>query len=224
MSNRKIVIIDYQMSNLYSVKHACEYVGLNASISSDKADLTNADAAILPGVGAFGDAMYNLEKLGLISAIKEFINEGKFFLGVCLGLQLLFGSSEEFGSHKGLDLIKGKVIKFSGLNEQNLPITVPQIGWNTIYYQDKKNWDNSLLKGLSNNEFMYFVHSYYVVPEDKNLITSLTNYEGIEYCSSIQLNNIFATQFHPEKSGPKGLKIYKNFARLAHLNKKVLLK
>lgn len=210
--NKKVVIIDYQMSNLYSVQHACEYVGLNAEISSDTSKLINADAAILPGVGAFGDAMKNMERLGLVQTIKDFVSKRKPLLGVCLGLQLLFSKSEEFGIHQGLDLIKGKVIKFSGSNEQNKPITVPQIGWNTIYYYDKKIWDNSLLNDLSNNEFMYFVHSYYVVPEDTSLITSLTNYEGIEYCSSIKSDNIFATQFHPEKSGQKGLGIYKNFA------------
>lgn len=210
--NRKVVIIDYQMSNLFSVQHACESVGLNAIISSDTLDLAEAQLAILPGVGAFADAMRNLKKLNLISAIKDFVRQGKPLLGVCLGLQLLFNYSEEFGTHPGLGLIKGKVIKFPGFNPQNQPVKVPQIGWNKIYFQNKQTWENSLLQSLPNNEFMYFVHSYFVIPEDKNLITSLTDYEGIEYCSSIQSDNIFATQFHPEKSGPKGLTIYKNFA------------
>lgn len=216
MSSKKIIIIDYQMSNLYSVKHACEYVGLNAIISSDKSQLANAQIAILPGVGAFADAMKNLQNLDLIDAIKNFVKSGRPLFGVCLGLQLLFTQSEEFGTHQGLNLIKGKVIKFSSISKQKQPIKVPQIGWNTIYHpKSKKIWKNSLLNGLSNNEFMYFVHSYFVVPEDKKLITSYTNYEGIEYCSSVKFGNIFATQFHPEKSGTKGLLIYKNLAALS---------
>lgn len=213
MSKNKVVIIDYQMSNLYSVKHACDYVGLDAVISSDKSDLEDAQMAILPGVGAFGDAMENLQKLNLVTSIKSFIDSGKPFLGVCLGLQLLFSESEEFGAYKGLNVIKGKVVKFPSLNKNNQAVKVPQIGWNKIYHSEsEENWKDSCLKGLSNNEFMYFVHSYYVVPEDPKLVASHTNYEGIEYCSSVKVKNIFAAQFHPEKSGPKGLMIYQNFA------------
>lgn len=213
MGKKRAIIIDYQMSNLYSVKHACEFVGFDAVISSDKAELAKADIAILPGVGAFADAMVNLKKLDLIAAIKDFVKSDRPFLGVCLGLQLLFSQSEEFGIHKGLDLIKGKVIKFPINTDENKIIKVPQIGWNKIYHPEfEKIWKNSPLDGLSNNEFMYFVHSYYVVPENKNLVTSFTNYEGVEYCSSINFNNIFATQFHPEKSGLEGLRIYKNIA------------
>lgn len=211
--NKKVVIIDYQMSNLYSVKHACDWAGLNATISSDKAVLANADLAILPGVGAFSDAMANLQKLELIPVIKAFVKSKKPFFGVCLGLQLLFNRSEEFGTQQGLGVIRGKVIRFPRINNERQAIKVPQIGWNKIYCPEyRKTWDDSLLKGLRNNEFMYFVHSYYVVPEDINLVTSQTNYEGVEYCSSIKCGNIFATQFHPEKSGPNGLEIYKNLA------------
>lgn len=213
MSKKRIMIIDYKMSNLYSVQHACDHIGFDAFISSDKSKLQDAEIAILPGVGAFGDAMENLHKLDLVDPIKDFVTSGKLFFGVCLGLQLLFSQSEEFGLHRGLDLIKGKVVKFPSVNNQGQVVKVPQIGWNRIYHSKYgKVWDNSLLKGLSNNEFMYFVHSYYVVPEDVRLAASYTTYEGIEYCSSIKLSNIFATQFHPEKSGPKGLVIYKNLA------------
>lgn len=210
---KKVAIIDYQMSNLYSVSHACDYVGLNASITSDKNKLMEADIAILPGMGAFGDAMKNLKKLELIDAIKSFVKTGRPFFGVCLGLQLIFSESEEFGHHQGLDLVKGKVVSFNTLKQKDQILKVPQIGWNKIYHPEyKKIWKKIPFKGLSNNEFMYFVHSYVVVPEDLRLSTSLTNYEGIEYCSSIKSGNIFATQFHPEKSGPKGLMIYKNLA------------
>ena len=204
-----LIIIDYQLSNLFSVKHACEHIGVKAKISSDEKDLEKADAAILPGVGAFGDAMKNLDRLGLAKVINKFIKSGKPFMGICLGMQLLFSESEEFGRHKGLNIIKGKVKKFIKKNRQ---IKVPQIGWNHIYpIPEDNNWQNSPFKNISFREFMYFVHSYYVDPVDKKNILSLTEYEGVEYCSSILHKNIFATQFHPEKSGLEGIKIYKNW-------------
>ena len=152
--------------------------------------------------------MINLKNQNLIVAIKDFINTGKPFMGICLGFQLLFSFSEEFGIHKGLNIIKGDVKKFDNLTKK-----VPQIGWNKIYKLNK-DWGDSPLKKTLNNEYMYFVHSYYVRPYDKDLILTNTNYSGLEYCSSIQKGNIFATQFHPEKSGVKGLEIYKNWCKL----------
>lgn len=201
------------MSNLHSVKKACAYVGLDAEITSEVSVLLEADAAILPGVGAFGNAMENLHSLGLVEPILEFIKKGKPFLGVCLGLQLLMQESEEFGNHKGLGVIAGKVKKFPQISKQGNLIKIPQVGWNKIYKRKGKSWEKSPFKDLKNFEFMYFVHSYYVSPEDSNVVISLTNYEGFEYCSAIKKDNIFATQFHPEKSGPKGLTIYKNFVK-----------
>lgn len=217
----KIVIIDYQLSNLFSVQHACNFIGLDAKITSNKSELENADGAILPGVGAFGDAMDNLKKLNLIKPIKEFIDKGKPFMGICLGLQLLFSESEEFGSHQGLDIIKGSVKKFPETNNQHQAIKIPQIGWNTIYQKEQTQpWNKSPFKDISNNEFMYFIHSYYASPVDQKVILSLTNYSGIEYCSSIMYKNIFATQFHPEKSGKEGLKIYQNWVKNILKNEK----
>jgi glutamine amidotransferase len=204
---KKVVIIDYGMGNLFSVKLACERIGLDVEISNDKSDVENASGLILPGVGAFGDAMKTLEELDLINPIKEFINSGKPFLGVCLGLQLLMSESEEFGLHKGLDIIKGKVIKIPGSKDK-----VPQVGWNKILKPEtRKDWDDTPLKGLK-EEYVYFVHSFYVAPEDKNVIATETEYAGLKYCSSLQKGNVFACQFHPEKSGESGLLIYKNFA------------
>ncbi len=205
----KIAIIDYQLSNLFSVKHAFDYLGVESQITSDKEIIADSDAAIIPGVGAFGDAMKNLEKLDLIGLIKDFISSGKLFMGVCLGMQLLFTQSEEFGIHKGLNIVKGKVKKFTNDNEK---IKVPQIGWNQIL-KAKKSWLDSPLKDIKNGEFMYFVHSYFVEPEDKSVVLSETIYENIRYCSSLQSGNVFATQFHPEKSGKDGIKIYKDWLK-----------
>ena len=207
---KNVIIIDYKLGNLFSVKQACDSIGINAKISSLKEDLINADALILPGVGAFNEAMNNLKSLELDSIIISKVRSGIPIFGICLGLQLLFTESEEFGTGKGLDLISGVIKRFPDLYE-NRKIRVPQIAWNTIY-KLKQNWDQTPLKEIINNEFMYFIHSYYVEPTDKSCILTLTNYDDIEYCSGINLKNIFATQFHPEKSSEKGISIYKNWA------------
>ena len=207
----EVVIIDYNAGNLFSVEHACLQVGLSIVVSSDKKVIESAKAIILPGVGAFNDAMNNLKKLDLISPLKDKVGSGTPLLGVCLGLQLLFTESEEFGSHKGLDLIEGSILKFPNQIHGN-QIKVPQIGWNKIYANDKSNWVESPLNTIPEGEFMYFVHSYFANPSNKSEITTLTEYEGIEYCSSILKNNIFATQFHPEKSAKWGIEVYKNWA------------
>lgn len=206
-----ITIIDYQISNLFSVKHACEYLGLEAEITSDPSKLLSSDAAILPGVGAFGDAMHNLKTLDLIVPIKEFISSGKPFMGICLGMQLLFTTSEEFGTHEGLNIIPGTVTRFPAKNTKGETVRVPQIGWNQIYEPRKGAWEKSPLRTLPDRAFMYFVHSYFVTPRDKDVVLSLAEYEGVEYCSSLLYKNVFATQFHPEKSGEEGVKIYSNW-------------
>lgn len=205
----KIAIIDYQLSNLFSVRHAFDFLKVDSEITSDPSVIASSDAAIIPGVGAFGDAMKNLKSLKIIDVIKDFIKKGKPFMGVCLGMQLLFSESEEFGIHKGLNIIKGKVIKFANKNRK---IKVPQIGWNQIF-EAKKDWSKTPLRDIKDGEFMYFVHSYYVIPEDENVILAQTTYEGIEYCSSLLKDNIFATQFHPEKSGQEGIKIYRDWLK-----------
>ena len=213
----KIAIIDYNMGNLFSVQHACEHVGLDPIITQKPDEIIECSAAILPGVGAFAEAMNNINRLGLSSCIKDFIATQKPFMGICLGLQLLFTESEEFGNTKGLGIIDGQVLRFPNESKVNSIIRVPQIGWNKIYRKDRidglKKWNNSPLLGIENNQFMYFVHSFYVKPQDKNNELTLTNYEGIEYCSSILFKNIFACQFHPEKSAIKGIEIYKNWAK-----------
>ena len=153
--------------------------------------------------------MMYLKKLKLDDAIFRFVDSGKPFVGICLGLQLLFDSSEEFGNNSGLGLIKGKVEKFKPYLNNRSKYPVPQIGWNTIE-QSTQSWDKSLLFNIKNGEFMYFVHSYYVVPHDGDIILSHTKYGETSFCSSVKQKNIFACQFHPEKSGRVGLQIYQN--------------
>jgi glutamine amidotransferase len=212
---KKVVIIDYQLGNLFSVKQACDIVGMNAKISVEIEDILNADALILPGVGAFIQAMNNLKKLELVDAIKQKVNNGTPIFGICLGQQLLFTESEEFGAGNGLDLIPG-VIKRLPESFEERKIKVPHIAWNTIY-KSMQNWDSTALNELANNDFMYFIHSYYVKPEDNSCVLTLTNYDSIEFCSAIESKNIFATQFHPEKSAEKGISIYKNWASTNNL-------
>lgn len=211
MSSLKIAIVDYKLSNLFSVQHACEYVGLKAQITSDPREVKNADAVILPGVGAFGDAMENLRKLKLVEPLISHIKQGKPFMGVCLGLQLLFEESQEFGSHKGLGVLKGTVVKFPEKIKDNKQIRIPHIGWDKI--EIKK--PDLHFSGMKSGEFMYFVHSYFVIPSDHDIIATTTNYEGIEFVSGVSKDNIFAVQFHPEKSGPRGPTLYSNFAEVA---------
>lgn len=208
----KVAIIDYGMGNLFSVQRACEHANMEALITSEKEEILSADAIILPGVGAFGDAMRNIRKLDLAGLLKDLAIGGKPFMGICLGMQLMMSESEEFGSNRGLDVFTGKVIKFPEKKLSSDRVKVPQVGWNKLKRGDIP-WENTLLSGIDEGEFMYFIHSFYVVPQSKDIILSITDYEGIKYCSSIVSGNIFACQFHPERSAEKGLDIYKKFAK-----------
>jgi glutamine amidotransferase len=212
---KRVVIIDYQLGNLFSVKQACDSVGIDAIISSDKNDIINADALILPGVGAFNEAMNNLTTLDILKSIKTKVQNSTPIFGICLGLQLLFTESEEFGSCQGLDLIPG-IIKRFPLVFQGRKIKVPHISWNTIVKANQV-WNETPLNELNENEFMYFIHSYYVSPNSEVSTLTTTNYDGIDFCSSVLHKNIFATQFHPEKSGIKGVSIYKQWALINKL-------
>jgi imidazole glycerol-phosphate synthase subunit HisH len=199
-----IAIIDYGMGNLRSVQKGFERMGREAVVTSDAKAILNAGKVVLPGVGAFPDCMRNLEQYGLIDAVHKTINSGKPFLGICLGLQLLFTESEEFGVSRGLDIIKGRVVRFKGQEFKELK--VPHMGWNSLSIKRKA----PALQDVPDNSEVYFVHSFHVVPEDKNVIATTTSY-GIEFVSSIWKDNIFATQFHPEKSQALGLSILKRF-------------
>jgi glutamine amidotransferase len=200
----KIVIIDYGMGNLRNVQKGFEKIGFEAELTRSKKEIEKASAIVLPGVGAFKDCMENLERYGLIEPLLRSIEKGKPYLGICLGLQILYSESEEFGSHKGLDLIKGKVVRFRPDPEHK----VPHMGWNTI----EKEKEVPMLQGVESGDFFYFVHSYYVIPEEAKWISTFTTY-GKPFVSSIWKENLFATQFHPEKSQQKGLRVLENFAR-----------
>lgn len=207
----KVVIIDYGLGNLFSINNACKLVGLNTIISKNIDVINNADAVILPGVGAFGDAMNSLNNNNLTESILNFVKTGKPFLGICLGMQLLFSESEEFGTNKGLNLIKGRVVKFPSIKNNGEKIRVPQIQWNQIYSEDNNRWNNSPLKNIAEGSYMHFVHSYFAIPEDTNEILTYTEYEGIKYASAVKKDNIIGIQFHPEKSAKEGIKIYQNW-------------
>ena len=203
-----IAIVDYGMGNLRSVQKAFEFIGTKAGIVSDGTSIRKADKLVVPGVGAFADARSGLDILNLIEPICEHIESGKLFLGICLGLQLLFTVSFEDGKHPGFDIIKGEVVRFKdSYNGSNIKIT--HIGWNQIHIEK----ENPLLEGIENDSYVYFVHSYFVVPEDKGIIAATTEY-GERFTSMIWKDNIFATQFHPEKSQSIGLAILKNFDKL----------
>jgi glutamine amidotransferase len=209
MTMLRIVVVDYKMSNIFSIVNVFKHIGVDVVVSQSADDIKNADALVLPGVGAFAEAMKNLNMLQLVEPIKNFIKSGKPFLGICLGLQLLFTESDEFGVHKGLNLISGNVLKFPKQLDGNY-LRMPIVGWNRVYRHDS-NCALSPLNGIKDKEFMYFVHSFYVNPVDKKYISSYTNYNGFSYCSSICYENIFATQFHPEKSGEQGINLLKSW-------------
>ena len=200
-----IVIIDYGMGNLGSVQNALHHLGYQSICSADRKTIMQAEKVILPGVGAFGDAMRSLEKNGLDQTVKEIIKAGIPFLGICLGLQLLFSVSEENGCHQGLDLVPGRVVRF------DLPAKykVPHIGWNQINI----NPDSRLLQGIQNHTHFYFVHSYCGQPQDPGWVVAECDY-GRPFCGALEKDNAFATQFHPEKSGYWGLKVLKNFGEM----------
>lgn len=214
-AKKKVSIVDYGMGNLFSVMRACEQAGLDAAITSVAKEIERADAVILPGVGSFGDAMEAIRKLDLGSVIKETADSSKPLFGVCLGMQLMMGMGYEFGEHEGLGIFPGKVVRFEHPRGEHGEIKVPQVCWNQIYpTTNNTSWERSPLEGLPLGTHMYFVHSYYVIPEEKNVSLSTTAYGSINFCSSLMRENIFACQYHPERSGELGLEVYKNFARL----------
>ncbi|MGH7163931.1 MAG: imidazole glycerol phosphate synthase subunit HisH [Nitrospiraceae bacterium] len=196
-----IAIIDYGMGNLRSVQKAFEAVGHGAVVTRDRRVLSEASHLVLPGVGAFADCMRNLEEYGLIEPIRRGIESGKPFLGICLGLQLLFTESEEFGVHKGLDIVSGRVKRFPAT-----ALKVPHMGWNALTIRRTA----PPLREIDSGAHLYFVHSYYVEPADAAVVSTRTEY-GIPFVSSIWRDNLFACQFHPEKSQAVGLRIVRNF-------------
>ncbi len=201
-----IAVIDYGAGNLQSVVKALNFIGCDNIITNKKEELLRADGAILPGVGSFADAMDCMERSGAAEAVKEFIREGKPFLGICLGLQLLFEGSDESPGVKGLGLLKGSITK---IPDKGGELKIPHMGWNSL---DIRKHDG-IFKGIDDEPYVYFVHSYFLKAEDESIVSARTHY-GTELDVAVQYNNIFATQFHPEKSGNIGLKILNNFVEL----------
>jgi len=199
-----IAIIDYGMGNLRSVQAGLSYVEQESFITDDPKKVIEADGVVLPRVGAFGDAIKRLNDTGLGDAFREAVNMGKPCIGICLGLQLLFSESDEGGLYKGLDIVKGRVVRFTN------QFKVPHMGWNQL---DIKQKDSPLFSDIPNGTYVYFVHSYYVAPDDSSVIAATTNY-GVDFTSVIAKDNLFGTQFHPEKSQSLGLQILRNFGSL----------
>ncbi|MFI5303825.1 MAG: imidazole glycerol phosphate synthase subunit HisH [Nitrospiria bacterium] len=199
-----IAIIDYGMGNLRSVHNAFRKVGMESVVTSDRRVISGASHIVLPGVGAFSQCMDHLQAAGLASIVSKSVQEGKHFLGICLGLQLLFSKSEEFGEHDGLNLISGEVKRFPEMG-----LKIPHIGWNQVRYQE----NCPMFKEIPQDAYFYFDHSYYVAPEKDSIVASLSDY-GIRFASSVCKENLFACQFHPEKSQAMGLKLLENFGRM----------
>jgi glutamine amidotransferase len=205
-----IAIIDYGMGNLRSVQKGFEKIGSEAVVTSDPQVVLDADRVVLPGVGAFRDCMHNLEQAGFVEPILKVIAEGKPFMGICVGMQLLFTDSVEFGLYQGLNVIPGHVLRFPDqMTVAGEQLKVPQMGWNQLSFKRRP----PAFDGIDDGSNVYFVHSYYVKPDDSSVIATTTDY-GFEFCSSVWKDNVVATQFHPEKSQAVGLKILKNFAEL----------
>jgi imidazole glycerol-phosphate synthase subunit HisH len=213
----RVAILDYGVGNLFSVRQACEAVDLDARITSEVGDLVSADAVIVPGVGAFGDAMESLRRRDLVEPLRDVAASGKPLIGICLGMQLFMMESEEFGSHRGLGFFEGSVRYFRAHAEEQGRVKVPHVGWHRIFPQELdpsgRAWVDSPLEGVGPGEFVYFVHSLYVQAEDSETIMSLSRFGDFSYCSSLRRDNLFAFQFHPERSGEIGLGIYRNLAR-----------
>jgi len=212
MSRPRVQIVDYRLGNLFSIQQACEHCGLDAFVSGSAEDLETVDGIVLPGVGAYGNAMDHLRDLRLVKPLQSAAADGKPLLGICLGMQLLFDSREEFGDHAGLGLISGRIRRIPDQTIDGRALRVPNVGWNRISFVPH-NAANPFLEGISDGQHMYFVHSYCAVdvPDDDRLTT--TQYGQFQYCSAVRRGNILGCQFHPEKSAQKGLRLYQNWAK-----------
>ena len=199
-----VIIIDFQMGNLRSVEKAFHHLGFEATVSGDPADIPSATHLVLPGDGAFGKSMEHILSLGFETPLRDFLSTGKSFLGICVGFQLLFERGEELGSHQGLGLLSGKVVKFPPGRK------IPHIGWNQV----KQTRASVLFEGIPDESYFYFVHSYYAAPTSESDILGTTDY-SVDFASVVGRDNIFAVQFHPEKSQEAGLRLLKNFAEIS---------
>ncbi len=212
-----VAVVDMGLGNLFSIAQACRYVGLRSLVTASKARIMEADAVILPGVGAFGTAMERLQALDLVSPLRDKAASGAPFLGICLGFQLMMEQSLEFGKHRGLCLWPGRVLPLPGRSTGGERLKVPRVGWSPIHPpagEGEPAWTEGLLAGVPPGEYMYFVHSFYVDPQGDLRAQALTEYGGHRYCAFLAQDRLMGCQFHPERSGPAGLRLYQNLARL----------
>lgn len=207
-----IAVIDYDIGNVRSILEAFKNQSADVILTNDEGEILKANGIIIPGVGSFSQGMENLKKYGLVKTIKKFVTTNRPLLGICLGMQLLFEESEEFGNNKGLGIISGKVIELPTKDHKNEKL--PHVSWNEINSKTI-TWKNTILENIEEGMDMYFVHSFVAQPKDENNILSITEYSNYNFCSSIKKGNIYGCQYHPEKSGPSGLKIISNFISLS---------
>ncbi len=211
MTQARVLIVDYGLGNLFSIRHACRHCGIDAEITSSPDSLLQATGIILPGVGAFGHAMDTLRSRGLLTPLLTAVHAGTPLLGICLGMQLLLDASEEFGLHEGLGLIPGIVRKLPELRPDGSVRRIPAVGWNRISLNPQRSQPD-LNSGLPDGTWMYFVHSFAATPEQAGDVLTLTDYEGIRYCSAIRRGHVTGVQFHPERSAHHGLAFLKHWA------------
>ena len=214
MIKKDIAILDYGIGNVRSICNAFEEIGAHPILTNEKKIIMNSSALVLPGVGAFAKGMKNLEENNLIDIIYDYVKSDRPFLGICLGMQMLLEESEEFGLTKGLGLIKGKVIKMPIISDDM--VKLPHVSWNEIKEPSPGRWKNTILENTNNSADVYFVHSFVASPQNDKDILAVTNYSGFDFCAAVHFQNIFGTQFHPEKSGNDGLDILKKFVELAN--------
>ena len=207
-----VTVVDYGLGNLFSIGRAFNHLGVSADITSNPEAIRQAGRLVLPGVGAFGDGIRQLQERGLIEPIQEFARSGRPLLGICLGMQLLFDESEEFGQYNGLGLIKGRVIRLKDQDQTGNHVKLPHIGWNELHQpQYSDQWGPPALDGLVDGDAVYFVHSFIPHPELDSVTIARMSYGGHWYCAAVQKDNVVGVQFHPEKSGEVGLRILQNF-------------
>jgi glutamine amidotransferase len=214
-------VVDYGLGNLFSVRQACEYVGMDVVVTARRDALLASDVVILPGVGAFGDAMATLRRLDLVDVLRDIAVSDTPLIGICLGIQLLMRESHEFGVHQGLGVIEGSVVRLESAPQGGRRgLKVPQVQWNRIRRPadgglQRDPWAGTPLAGLADGQFMYFAHSYHATPADPSVTVSVSRYGDVEFCAALRWRNVFACQFHPERSGAPGLEIYQHIANAA---------
>jgi len=219
MSRAEVVIVDYGVGNLFNVQRSFQHLGAHSEISRDPDAVRTARRLLLPGVGAFEAGMQHLREYGLIGALREYAESGRPLLGICLGMQLLMSQSDENGLRDGLDLVRGRVVRFQGPESETRGFKIPQIGWNALkrpygmgsHAASDDRWKDTVLDGLGVESYVYFIHSYFVVPDDPAVVAAVTDYGKDRFCSVLKKDNLTGCQFHPERSGETGLRILKNF-------------